>query len=78
MILILGIVLGAFIMSQHPFEKKTDLELAKEKLEEFKEMEKLCGKGNVISKCSNGYCKSGIGITCYIWRKAAHEAEKLK
>ncbi len=72
----IGIFIGAFVVIKFPFKAKSDVELAKEKLEEFYRMEEICGKGNVSDKCNYNYCSAELGLTCFVWHKAAREAEK--
>lgn len=60
--IIVGIFAGAYAITGYPFNTKSDVELAKVKLEEFNQMEEVCGKGNVRDKCSYGYCDSGYGL----------------
>lgn len=76
---LIGISVGVSFVAKNPLKAikpKSDVELAKEKLEEFNRMEEVCGKGNVSDKCNYNYCSSELGLTCYVWRKAAREAEK--
>ena len=74
--IIVGMFVGAFILIKFPSKVGlNNVELAKEKLEEFNRMEEICGKSNVRDKCKYGYCSSEIGLTCNYWRRAAFEAE---
>jgi len=73
----LGIFISAFAILVYPFKQKSDFELVQERLEEFNRIEEICGRGNVKDRCKYGYCSSDIGLTCYSWRKAAYEAEKM-
>lgn len=77
-IFLLGVLVGAFVMSKYPFRRKTDVELVKEKLEEFYGIEEICGKGNVRDRCKYGYCNSELGLTCFHWHRAAREAEEAE
>jgi len=75
-IFFIGLLIGVFLTLKLPSKTETDVDLAIARLEEFRQMEEICGKGNVSSKCNGLACNSRYGFTCYIWRKAAYESEK--
>jgi len=68
----LGFVLGFF----YPYGGDPNVEMVNAKLEQFKRVEEICGKGNVTSNCLGGICNGNKDFTCYHWHRARSEGEK--
>jgi hypothetical protein len=81
--IILGLAVGIgiwmtkeFIIPRY-FTELTDAQKAEKLIQEFKEIEVVCGKRNVSELCSEGTngCKVITGFTCNNYRDAAHKEE---
>ena len=77
-ILAVGIGFGiwftkAFIIPRY-FTELTDAQIATKSAQNYKEVEAVCGKYNVVRLCSSGTnrCSEAIGFTCSSWERTQH------
>ena len=79
---ILGIIVGIiatvlFVRNASKPLIMTNADVAKELIQEFKEVEEVCGVQNVTEICNDkeSYCKNPDAFTCDSWKKALHKED---